>query len=137
MTTEQRKEGLEWRPWWVKPLKVTGVIVLALVVAAFWLASNLTIGPARDGPETTARHRCDEYLQKTLEWHTVRGEYPKSLEAMEAPLAPGDEENFVRLEDDPWGNPYVLRREQRAKEIYVCSWGPDGKEGTWDDIEFP
>jgi hypothetical protein len=129
MTTEQRLPRLERRTWSVTPLKGTAAIVVALVV---WAAFSLKYVPS-DSPKGVALRRCYEYRDKALEWHTVRGEYPDSLEAMDAPLAPGDEENFVRLDKDPWGNPYVLRREDN--EICVCSWGPDGKEGTQDDIE--
>jgi hypothetical protein len=53
---------------------------------------------------------------------------------MEAPLKPG-EEDFLQIEDDPWGNAYLLERD--GKRIIIWSWGPDGQEGTEDDIRYP
>lgn len=131
--TEPQPDELERGPWWVRPLKVAGVVALALVAGALWLASLLVIEPQASGPQDVARRQCDEYYEKVRAWHEVRGEYPESLEAMEAPLRPGDKENFVRLEKDPWGRPYLLRRDDGR--IVIVSRGPDGRERTWDDIE--
>jgi hypothetical protein len=131
--TEPQPEELESRPWWVRPLKVAGITVVALLVGAFWLANLLVIDPQPSGPQHTARRRCYEYYEKVLQWRRVRGEYPDSLAAMEVPLTPADREAFVRLEEDPWGHPYCLRRD--GDDVVVFSRGPDGKERTWDDIE--
>ncbi len=39
---------------------------------------------------------------------------------------------FIRVENDPWGNLYVL--ETQGEGRLVRSFGPDGKRGTADDI---
>ena len=53
---------------------------------------------------------------------------------MEAPLRPG-EDDYARAEDDPWGNPYTL--EINGDKLKVWCWGPDGQEGTEDDLSYP
>lgn len=37
--------------------------------------------------------------------------------------------------NDAWGHPYVIRCDEG--ETVIVSWGPDGKEGTQDDIREP
>lgn len=131
--TEPQPEELERTPRWTKPLKVAGITVLALAAGALWLANFLVIEPQASGPQDIARRRCAAYYEKVLEWRRARGEYPASLEAMQAPLTPADRQDFVRLEKDPWGRAYLLRRD--GDDVVVFSRGPDGKERTWDDIE--
>ena len=41
---------------------------------------------------------------------------------------------FRKLPADPWGNPYIYRSHGLDGPIYVISCGPDGIEGTEDDI---
>jgi len=50
---------------------------------------------------------------------------------------PGTQQTFtfIRVDDDPWGNPYVLGRD--GARIRVYSFGPDGQEGTDDDVMYP
>jgi general secretion pathway protein G len=38
-------------------------------------------------------------------------------------------------DNDPWGHPYEITCDN--DEVYVSSWGPDGKSGTADDINIP
>ncbi|GAB4152999.1 MAG: type II secretion system major pseudopilin GspG [Planctomycetota bacterium] len=35
---------------------------------------------------------------------------------------------------DPWGNDYIIREGDRPGGFVVISYGPDGQEGTEDDI---
>jgi len=45
------------------------------------------------------------------------------------------EDGYIkRLPEDPWGNPYVLVSPGERGRIDVFSVGPDGEEGTDDDI---
>lgn len=39
-----------------------------------------------------------------------------------------------RLPEDPWGNPYVLLSPGEVGQYDIFSFGPDGIEGTEDDI---
>ena len=71
------------------------------------------------------------------------GKYPSTEEGLNAllnaPESAGDRWKgpYVRsLPLDPWGNPYQYRYPaQKSKDGYdVWSMGPDGKNGTEDDI---
>lgn len=45
------------------------------------------------------------------------------------------EDGYIkRLPQDPWGNDYILNRPGEHGKIDVLSVGPDGEEGTDDDI---
>src|SRR5262245_29482328 len=35
---------------------------------------------------------------------------------------------------DPWDNDYMIKEGQTRNQFEVISWGPDGQEGTEDDI---
>jgi general secretion pathway protein G len=87
------------------------------------------------GQESIAETKCKDYYESAKMWKTINKKFPDSLEEMEAPLRAGETENYLRVEDDPWGNPYVLERDGRR--IRVVSWGPDGEEGTEDDLMYP
>ena len=59
------------------------------------------------------------------------GKYPSQL----SELQEGDDDNPPILDGDitdPWGN--EIKYEKRGKRIYLRSLGPDGEEGTEDDI---
>lgn len=43
-------------------------------------------------------------------------------------------EGLTRAPRDPYGNEYVLRGEAGGTGAEVISWGPDGVEGSEDDI---
>lgn len=86
------------------------------------------------GQQRVAETKCKYYYDQAKFWQMEKKKLPDSLEDMEAPLKPG-EEDFLQIEDDPWGNPYVLQRDGR--KIVVWSWGADGQEGTDDDIRYP
>lgn len=59
------------------------------------------------------------------------GKYPAQL----SELQEGDDDNPPLLDgglEDPWGN--EIKYEKRGKRVYLTSFGPDGEEGTEDDI---
>ena len=59
------------------------------------------------------------------------GKYPTQL----SELQEGDDDNPPILDGDitdPWGN--EIKYERKGKRIYLTSFGPDGEEGTEDDI---
>jgi general secretion pathway protein G len=86
------------------------------------------------GQVGVAETKCKYYYDRAHFWELQKKKLPDSLEEMEAPLKPG-EEDFLQIEDDPWGNKYVLERD--GKRIIIWCWGPDGQEGTDDDIRYP
>ena len=59
------------------------------------------------------------------------GKYPSQL----SELQEGDDDNPPLLDggiEDPWGN--EIKYEKKGKRIYLTSFGPDGEDGTEDDI---
>ncbi len=88
------------------------------------------------GQESIAQTKCKEYYDSAMTWKMVKKKLPDSLEEMEAPLRSGDSKPFIRVEEDPWGNQYVLERTESG-EPRIWSWGEDGEEGTPDDISYP
>ena len=87
-----------------------------------------------------ARARVAEVAREGRSLATV----PHVLEALEEALGAilhvngydyREDGNFIYVEDDPWGNVYVL--ETQGKRRLVRSFGPDGKRGTADDIVWP
>jgi type II secretion system protein G len=66
-------------------------------------------------------------------YRVKNGKLPETL----AVLAQKDDKGRSELEElpaDPWGNQYILRVGERPTEWEVVSMGPDGSEGTADDI---
>lgn len=58
---------------------------------------------------------------------------PKAPVDPKAPAEPAPAEPAPRMLDDPWGKPYVYR--VTGDTFTVASFGPDGKEGTADDVD--
>jgi general secretion pathway protein G len=59
------------------------------------------------------------------------GKYPSQL----SELQEGDDDNPPLIDgglEDPWRN--EIKYEKKGKRIYLTSFGPDGEEGTDDDI---
>ncbi len=86
------------------------------------------------GQQEIARTKCKEYYDKAHLWQMQKQKLPGSLEDMTAPIRPG-ERGFTDLVPDPWGNAYVLERD--GADVRVSSWGPDGQDGTEDDLVWP
>lgn len=61
------------------------------------------------------------------------GKLPQSLEALIEKDAKGNS-LLEELSKDPWGNDYQLREGDGPNSWEVISLGPDGNEGTEDDI---
>ena len=107
------------------------VVIIGLLVA---FAGPRIWAMLAYGQEEIAQAKCKEYYDAAKTWTMFKKKAPDSLEEMQAPRSPG-EEDFIKVEDDPWGQPYHLERDGRKIKIY--SWGPDGLEGTDDDIVYP
>jgi len=69
-----------------------------------------------------------------LEVHQMERERYPSTEAGLKALVEGGQIQALRA--DPWGLPYVYRLDAGGEGYLLLSVGPDGKEGTQDDISF-
>jgi general secretion pathway protein G len=114
-------------------VEIMVVVVIVGLLAAF--AGPRIWSMLGFGQRSIAATKCKEYHDLAKTWHMVQKKWPESLEDMEAPLDAGSKDNFTEVVDDPWGNKYVLSKE--GNSVIVVSWGPDGQEGTEDDIMYP
>ena len=113
-------------------IEIMVVVVIIGLLAAF-------VGPEvwrmlGFGQAAIAEAKCKDYYDKAHTWEMMTKQKVNSLEDMESPIRAG-EENFLRIEDDPWGQKYWMDRDG-AKLIVYCA-GPDGQEGTEDDLRYP
>ena len=106
---EKKKRALSYR-----------FLPLSAVLIAF-LVSLFTIFFASDQmiERLKASEAVDNLRFKIEEYKFEHGAYPESL-------------NLISGEVDPWGRPYIYV--QNNYTFIVLSSGPDGKEGTSDDI---
>ncbi|MEZ6194335.1 MAG: hypothetical protein R3F20_01200 [Planctomycetota bacterium] len=105
--------------------------LLALTAAAFDRLGRLSAPQRARSEMRVARSRCGELTEAIRAWESHRGqEIPpdRILDAMieEKRLDP-------RKLADPWGNRYVVTRRPDGFPT-VHSRGPDGRDGTADDL---
>jgi len=113
-------------------IEIMVVVVIIGLLATF--GGYHIIESGRHGQREIARAKCKEIYDKAHLWQMQKRRLPESLEEMAAPMRPG-ERKFMRLETDPWGNPYALERD--GTDIRISSRGEDGLEGTDDDAFWP
>jgi general secretion pathway protein G len=113
-------------------VEIMVVVVIIGLLAAF--AGPRIWAMLGFGQRSIAETKCKEYFDQAKTWKMIKKKAPESLDEMTAELNPGDGP-FLEVVDDPWGNPYVLERE--GNNVRVFSFGPDGTEGTEDDIVYP
>jgi len=117
------------------------LIEIMVVVVIIGLLATL-VGPKiwqmlGFGQKGIAEAKCREYYNDAKRWQLMgpTRKLPSSLEEMVAPAKEGEENFLHKIDDDPWGGKYRL--ESDGKRVRVCSNGPDGIEGTEDDVCFP
>jgi len=108
------------------------VVIIGLLIA---LAGPRIWALLGFGQASVAEAKCKEYYDQAKLYKTIRKQAPGSLDDLTEPLRPGTDSPFPRIEEDPWGNRYVL--EGAGKDMRVRSFGPDGLEATEDDIVWP
>lgn len=115
------------------------LIEIMVVVVIIGLLATL-VGPRVwamlfAGQQQIALTKCKGYYDDAHTWKMYHKKFPADLEEMTGPLTKNDKNPFIRVEDDPWGNPYWLDNESGS--IRVSCAGPDGIEGSEDDISYP
>jgi len=82
------------------------------------------------------------HLESALQVYAFdMGRFPTTAEGLQA-LAenPGGSTSWngpyleKGVQNDPWDRPFIYRNPGRTGEFDICSMGPDGTEGTDDDI---
>ena len=120
---------------------------LMLVVVIIGILAALVIpkiaGNSDRARRTAAVADINGGIKSALGQYEVdNGNYPKSLQDLV--VAPGNAKNWhgpyfdsAKLPVDPWGNPYIYyypAGKHNPTGYDLLSAGPDGKEGTDDDL---
>ena len=120
------------------------LVEILLVVVIIGILAALVIpriaGSSERARVTAATTDINGGIKSALGAYEVdNGFYPRSLQDLIT--APSNAKNWHgpyldRLPQDPWGNPYVyyFPGKHSANSYDLLSVGPDGKEGTDDDI---
>jgi general secretion pathway protein G len=122
------------------------LVEMLLVVTIIGILAALVIpkiaGTGERARVTAAQADINGGIKSALGQYEVdNGFYPKGLQDLI--VAPGNAKNWhgpyfdpPKLPIDPWGNPYVYYYpgKHNASSYDLLSDGPDGKEGTEDDV---
>ncbi len=112
-----------------------GIILIVLIVAGIYLLlhyvhTKRVVEEAQGGIKglrrtatVSVRNDLRVMADEIQSWTLSHGELPSSLE-----------EVFGRVPRDPWGHPIMYRKE--GEGFVLISKGPDGLEGTQDDISL-
>jgi general secretion pathway protein G len=123
-----------------RPALLMGLLAL-LMVAGGLLAGRATVSsraasapPSQAGKAEAALHAMRAALER---FRIDCGRYPSTAEGLRALVRDSDfigwRGNYInRLGPDPWSRKYVYRLEGQA--MTLLSLGPDGREGTADDV---
>jgi len=120
-------------------------VEIIVVVAIISLLATLNVPAAPSGNRHIAIFVQIKEIENALylyNWHN--GFYPTTEQGLEAlvtkPTTDPKPENYAeggymrKIPVDPWGNPYIYRNHGEEGQIDIISCGPDGIEGTEDDI---
>ena len=126
---------------------VDRITIISIAVAVFLSMFVVYIPP---GPVPGHARRDIAVIQiveieRTLEiYFKHNGFYPTTEQGLEAlvtkPKTDPQPEDYPeggyykKLPSDPWKNPFIYRNRGEEGAIDIISCGPDGKEGTEDDI---
>jgi len=119
-------------------------LLLVLVILAILAAIVVPKLAGRSEQAKVAAAKTDIANLKTElgMFETDNGRFPNTQEGLQALMTrpAGDLPSWKRVSDeikpDPWGHPYVYRFLGTPEKDYdLLSCGPDGQEGTADDIK--
>lgn len=118
------------------------LVLVILTILAGIVAFRFT-GTTEKANISAAEAQLNNLKSALKRYEIAIGKYPTQQQGLEAltKLPSGvDETKWERFMDetvknDPWGNPYVYKFPGDHNNDYdLYSWGPDGKDGTDDDI---
>ena len=103
-----------------KPMASYNILPLLVIALAFLLSLvSVFLDTGSIYRRFTASSAVDDLRFKIEVYRVEHGAYPETLDT-------------VSKRTDPWGNAYIYK--QNGGSFIVLSTGPDGKEGTPDDI---
>ena len=120
------------------------LVVLLILGFIAGIAGPQVMNYLGDSKSKTAKLQIEEFGASLDLFKLDVGRYPDSSEGLQALVqAPGGagadrwRGPYLKKKNvpkDPWGNDYYLREGDRPMDWEVISWGPDGSEGTDDDV---
>ncbi|MDO4558533.1 MAG: type II secretion system major pseudopilin GspG [Planctomycetia bacterium] len=142
MVTPSTKSGIT--PIGIVLIVVLGGIVPLVLVALAVVAGPQLMGTREDAKIRQARAQVKTFMS-TLDMYQVEAnEYPTTDQGLRALLE--QPEGYPEIASwskllksekdlvDPWGNDYQYELDEGTDEPRIWSYGPDGKDGTEDDI---
>ncbi len=118
------------------------LLVLIILVILGSLAASVFTG-TQDKANVQATTVQIGLLEEPINRYRLSlNKYPEEIKDLWEPPTDSDEEEkwgspyMKKLGDDPWGNPYqYLAEGEKNEDSYdLWSYGPDGEDGTEDDI---
>ena len=119
------------------------LLVMAILVILGSMVGFYISGMKKSADEDAARLQIGMLEQQLDAYRLHVGSYPTSNQGLQAlRVAPADLANPNKwrgpyankdIPPDPWGNPYQYEL-INAEQFHIWSWGPDGINGSDDDI---
>jgi len=133
-------------------LAITGIVLgaISIIIAPLYIISTFVflaphVGSSEKARLTAVKADIEANIPTALKLYEIdNGSYPTTEEGLQALLeAPASARNWngpylKKMPKDPWGNPYqykfITDERGNPREYRLFSSGPDGIEGTNDDI---
>jgi general secretion pathway protein G len=121
------------------------LLVLGIIALLVGMGTYMMVNVLGDAEEGKVKGDIQSLHASLIRYKTKGGLYPTTSQGLKALVSkpidgpqPRSYKTLLREQAlfDPWGNPYQYRRpgKYNADTYDVFSMGPDGKEGTEDDI---
>lgn len=114
------------------------VIVIIATLAALVIPNFM--GRGEEARRTAAKAQITTFESVLATYESDCGSLPESLDSLinePSPKPRGWKGPYMKdVPVDPWGNPYAYKKAGSHRPPFpdICSNGPDGREGTEDDI---
>jgi len=119
------------------------MLVVAILVVLAGLSSFAFLNMQRNTYSRAAAADISMLKQACLAFKINVGRFPSTLEELVIPpggMSPAqwggpylESPNIA----DPWGRPYMYSADDLSDRVFITSVGPDGQQGTADDIPPP
>lgn len=120
-------------------------IMLVVVIIGILLAivAPRLVGRTREAEISSAKQTLRTISEALDQYEVDQGEFPASLDALVIEPSPAPRRPWRKylkadaVPTDPWGNPfvYVNPSTTAGRDYDLLSVGPDGQQGTEDDID--
>ena len=109
------------------------LVVVAIIGMLGAVAVPAYMSHLKDSRIATTRALISNVDVAVKAYNMKHGKYPDSLEVLTQEQADGEDPLLEGDPVDPWGNDLVYQKSGK-KRPKIISFGPDGEEGTEDDI---